>query len=262
MKKSNQGISSGLKAVIIFIVIMVAIFGLVAAFSVGPAPVASNPVAVELEVTPGIIVPITTNYSLPQPLEWGPTTPGNTYTKNLTVTNNGAQNLTLKLFTTEPIGTMQSWAPNNTQLNPLSTVSSTLTLTLSTFVGTGSYTWRLLAVNGTVALPPEAQPPEEQEPEILNFTINPNTGMQNVSFTIGLGTPITIPATALPKIFIFTSGADIIFQTVPKTSSVMNYTFSYWESTFEPFTIGDQVYSLVNVTQSFTLKPYFDEATG
>lgn len=246
MKKSNQGISSGLGAIVAFIIIIIVIVGIAAALSGALAPAAPNPVAVELDS-----VPVTANYSIPQLLEWGPTTPGNTYTKNLTVTNNGVQNLTLKLFTTEPIGTMQSWAPNNTQLNPLSTVSSTLTLTLSSFVGTGSYTWRLLAVNGSA---PIIEPEPEPDPDIpIQVTIQAENGVENVTFTNDLGDTIILTNTMLPITFNFTRGDDLTFQTSPK----LTYTFNTWllsDGTFR----SDNPVTLVKVNATLTVTALYN----
>jgi len=228
MKSNNKAITS-LQALALIAVIVIVI--VIAAVVVGSSPATTTPeqpVTVYLDSVDQAV-----NFTEPQTLNWGAVQAGNTYTKNLTVISKTDQVLTLKLYTTEPAGTQQTWAKNNTALAPSGITQATLVLILSDTAETGAYTWRLLAVNGTVQPTPSPEatstpaptPTPTPEPNTLQYTIACDAGIKNVTITVNSKTPFTILADSLPKTILFTVGDKIKFQAALED----DYTWLYWE---------------------------------
>ena len=156
---------------------------------------------------------------------------GNVYTKNFTVTNIGNQNLTLMLLTTEPLGTTQTWAYNNSLLAPNTYAQGSLTLTLSTSPSTGAYTWRLLATNNTAAQPTPTPTQTAETPTEKQFTLklDPNYGMGIKNITVQINTdkftimPIDFDLGNTPT-YSFMSGDTLSF----KANAQDGYIFDSW----------------------------------
>lgn len=184
-------------------------------------------------------------------LTWLNAQPGNTYTKNFTVANNGNQTLFMRLFTVEPIGATVSWPHNNTDLGSKLVADGTLTLTLGAMVGAGGYTWKLLTGNATVPTP---TPTPTTEPMGCQFILDAESGVENITVTNDDGDTITLTKTMLPVTFNFTSGDDLAFQTYPKEG----FTFNAWlfsDSTFK----SDNPVTLPKVMESFNITALYNE---
>lgn len=209
IKMNNKALST---IAWIFIVIIIVIVIVAVAISASqPATSSQTDVTVYLDT-----VKQNMNITQPQTLNWGNIAAGNVYTKNLTVTNTGSQNLTLMLLTTEPLGTSQTWAYNNTILPPLSYASGSLTLTLSITPSSGQYTWRLLATNNTAIIDPTATPtPTSTSTPTPNYMLTldlADTGLTHVNVTIGTNKITLSPSDEL-QTFSFKSGSTITVET-------------------------------------------------
>lgn len=216
MMKNNKAISPLLALIVIIVIIVVAV---AVAFALGSAPaVAASDVTVYIDSVKQDV-----NYTQPQTLNWGNVVAGNVYTKNFTVTNTGTQNLTLMLLTTEPLGTTQTWAYNNSLLPPSTMASGSLTLTLSTNPSPGTYTWRLLATNNTATAQPTPTPSATATPTpnyMLTLDLS-DTGLYRVNVTIGTN-KITLQPSDEPQTFSFKSGLTIMVE----TETVDGYAFN------------------------------------
>lgn len=198
---------------VLIVIIIVIVIVAVAISASQPATSSQNDVTVYLDT-----VKQNMNITQPQTLNWGNIAAGNVYTKNLTVTNTGSQNLTLMLLTTEPLGTSQTWAYNNTILPPLSYASGSLTLTLSITPSSGQYTWRLLATNNTAIIDPTATAtptPTSTSTPTPNYMLTldlADTGLTHVNVTIGTNKITLSPSDEL-QTFSFKSGSTITVET-------------------------------------------------
>jgi hypothetical protein len=194
---------------VLIIIVIIAVAVVAVAFSLGSGPSTSNS-----DVTVYIDSVVQTgNYSEPQSLVWGTIAAGNTYTKNFTVANTGNTAYNLMLLTGEPAGTTQSWAFNNTVLAPLTPSQGTLTLTLSTVPSAGAYTWRLLATNSSIPeVTPTPNPSASPTPNGLSYTINAQTGTQNLTITVNTKPPFTLLFNELPQTYTFTAGDNLKFE--------------------------------------------------
>jgi hypothetical protein len=200
---------------IILAIIVIAVLATV--FSLGSAPTTNNTVTVYIDS-----VQQTGNYTEPQTLSWPNTQAGNTYTKNFTVANTGSTPYNLYLYTTEPVGTSQSWTFNNTQLAASNSAQGTLTLSLSTMPAVGAYTWRLFASNST--LTPTPNPTPSTPPIVsMQFTLTSEVGAENITVAINTD-KITLISTDLPVTYQFTSADTLTF----KTNAASGYTFNTW----------------------------------
>jgi hypothetical protein len=212
---NNKAVSTPLVLLIIAIIVVAV---LAAAFSMGTTPeTIQNDVVVYIDS-----IQQTNNYTEPQALSWPNTQAGNTYTKNFTVANTAATPYNLYLYTTEPMGTSQSWSFNNTQLAASNSAQGTLTLTLSTMPAVGAYTWQLFASNSTLNPTPTPTP---SIPPIVNmeFTLTTEVGVENITVAINTD-KITLISTDLPATFQFTSVDTLTF----KTNAAVGYTFNTW----------------------------------
>ena len=255
MMKNHKAIST-LAAVFILCILIASVVGL--ALMLGGSSPSSNPdITVYIDGAKQ-----TGNYSQPQTLNWGSVSALNTYTKTFNVTNTGTQTYNLILITSEPAGSTQTWAYNNTKLNSMSYASSTLSLTLDAEPTAGPYTWKLLTSNSTAPTPtPTVNPSETPAP---TNTPAPTATPNNLQFTIhlqGVDTfgsfNVTIGSAKIPLLpsdfnpsytLKFTSGATLIFQIeVPA-----DYQFIRWDfSNNNPDTHNPL--SLTNVSESFEI---------
>ena len=219
---NNKAITSGQGITLTFVIILLVAVAAAAYLGIdAPGIINSDaPVTVYIEDTA-----YSTNLTVARPLDWTGATPGNTYTKNMTVVNNDTQALTLQLFTTEPLGSTQTWPHNNTLLASSSMTSGTLTLTLDTIVAAGPYTWKLFATNTTIIVPtPTPTPDPSTAPtETLQFTIEAETGVQNITVSINADT-ITLTQGNFPTTFLYQTSDTLTFR----TSSITGYTFNAW----------------------------------
>jgi hypothetical protein len=242
MMKNTKGVTKAIMVIIVIIIFV--IVGIAAAIGASITPqTANSDVTVYIDDVKQDV-----NYTQPQTLDWGSTIAGNVYTKNFNVTNTGNQNLTLMLLTTEPLGTTQSWAHNNSLLPPASYAQGSLTLTLSTNPSSGAYTWRLLATNNTVAAQPTPTPATTDEPEATyQFTIDAETGISNLNVTINANKIPLVPSN-LPKTIIYHAGDVLNF----KTEAIEGYEFAFWEIPGE--TPNNAIsYTLPNPHGNFTI---------
>ena len=246
MNNQNRAIAP----IVMVLVIILVIAGIIAAIAVfgAPATTQSGPVTVYIDNTI-----IAGNYSEPQTLTWTDAQTDWSYSKNFTVENNINQNLTVTLLTASPAGATLSWTGNNTILAESSIITAPLTVN---HYQPGVYTWILATTNSTITEPPIEEPEENETtppPQTLNFTIHSAEGMQNVTFTIASGTPITIQPETLPQTFSFTSGSSLTFRTAP----TLDYTFNYWQLPFEPYYTSSNPVALSNVNESFVISAHF-----
>jgi hypothetical protein len=219
MNKNNKALSTIAWALIIIVILVVI---------VAVAIASSQPAAVQNDVTVYLdTVKQNVNITQPQTLNWGNIAAGNVYTKNLTVTNTGSQNLTLMLLTTEPLGTSQTWAYNNTILPPLSYASGSLTLTLSITPSSGQYTWRLLATNNTMIIDPTVTPTPTSTststptPNYMLTLDLSDIGLTRVNVTIGTNKITLTPSDDL-QTFSFKSGSTITVETAVSDGYAFN----------------------------------------
>jgi hypothetical protein len=208
-----------MKAIFLIILIVVVIVG--GALWAGSAPPdikTESPVTVYIDDAK-----FDSNLTDAHALNWGTVSPGNTYTRNFTVVNNQNQPLTLQLFTTEPIGTTQAWAYNNTAINALDTIKGTLSLTLNTIAATGTYTWRLFAINGSMPTVTPTPNPSTAPASDIEFTVTAEAGVQNVTISINTD-KITLIVGDFPATFLCKSTDTLTFRTYPDAG----YEFNSW----------------------------------
>jgi flagellin-like protein len=241
----NNKAISGLMAVLIFVAIII-VGGVAAAFMLGsPEAVNNGDITVYIDSKKQSV-----NYTSPQTLDWGNIQAGNSYTKNFTVVNTGAQTYQILLLTTEPAGTSQTWAYNNSALATNNYAAGSLTLTLSISPSTGSYTWRLLATNSTEPLAsPTPGPSSTPTPNSIQYTISADMGITSINVTRNSGLPITLLQEQLPKTYLITPGDSLKLQ----QNVDPDYTFNGWEfgdgtmPTIAPYII------IANIQGNFTI---------
>ena len=223
MKKSVKAASNVLWVILLIVVVAVSIGG---AFMLGggaPA-VAEQPVTVYIDK-----VKQEGNYTVASKLDWGTISAGNTYTKNFTVVNNQQQSLTLKLYATAPSTATVTWAKNGTTVPSGDKAEATLVLSLSDTYTTGSFTWRLLAVNGTSTPTPTPTatgatptPKPTPVPNNLQFTIDGDSGVKNITITRNSQTPFVIIMDDLPQTYLYTAGDTLKFQVAIQPDFMFN----------------------------------------
>jgi archaellin len=237
---NNKAISKPIIVIIIIAVIIVA--AVAAAIGSNISAPTENQLKVYIDN-----VEFTGNQTAINTLDWGPVQPGFTYTKNFTVVNNGNQNLTLLLLTTEPLGTTQTWPYNGSMLPPSFSAQGSLEYKLSASASSGACTWRLIASNNTAPAPTPTPTATSSVGEVCYVTIEAEQGMQQINLTINTD-KITLTPSHMPKTVAYTSGSTLIF----KTSAIEGYAFNYWEIH------GDTVkssnpYQVVNAQGNFTI---------
>lgn len=235
-------------AIIALIAIVVIVIAVVVVAASSTPQATTSPVTVTINNEPFTGDPTATNS-----IDWGTTSPGNTYTRPFWVQSNSDQNLTLQLFTTEPAGCTQTWIYNNTVLPPQTQVQGTLVLTVSTSGQTGTYTWQLLATNGTITPQTSPTPTPTSTPDTpYKFTLNkPDTGMQNINVTINADKFTFVPST-LPETFNYKQGDTITF----KTATIDGYAFNYWRIDDTPAGSTNS-YTITNAMGNFTVTAVF-----
>jgi len=242
MINNKKGISA-LLAIIVIVVVIVALVAV--AMSLGSSPAASDNGDITVYIEG---IKQTGNYSQPQPLNWGTISALNTYTRNYTVTNTGTQPYNLILLTTEPSGTAQSWPFNNTAIAAGTYSAGTLTLTLSATPAAGSYTWRLLASNGTMPTPtPTVNPSATPQPNTLSFTINADSNV--VSIAMSKNNAPAYDITVFPQTFIFTVGDDFKFT----PTYIADYTLNGWVFSDGSIPLTTPILTLQNIDGNFTV---------
>jgi hypothetical protein len=245
---NNKAISTPLMVIIVIVIIVIA--G-VAFSQLGVAPTTNTPSAVSVYFEN---VEYNTNLTDAHAIDWGAVVPGNSYSKNFTVVNNDAQPLWLKLLTTEPQGTHQTWAYNNTQIAAGATNYGSLTLNLDVLAASGTYTWRLYATNGTSATPtPTVTMPPQQT--VYSLTIVSGIGLSNINVTVGAD-KLTFTPASLPKTLNFNGDAQLAFS----AEASSGYAFNFWELS-DGTLHSSNPYTISQVTGNFTVTANFITAT-
>lgn len=170
----------------------------------------------------------TWNATAPQPLTWGSVAPSMAYTKNVTVTNNLNQSVTLILYTTEPAGCTQTWPRNMTELAANKTTSADLTLNTASTITAGDFTWLLAASNSTQPAATPTPTSTAQPTTKLNCTINSEVGAEQIKVTnVNAGGSIILTPPVLPYTLSFTVNDTLKFEVTP----LPDYTFNAWTFT-------------------------------
>jgi hypothetical protein len=242
--KTNNKAVTGVQIGVILLIIAVVV-AIVVAVS-GSAPPTETPKTGLLITFDG--VQQTWNNTTPQQLNWGSVAPSMSYTKNVSVTNLEPQTLTLILKTSEPQGSHQSWPKNNTALAPNATTFADLTLSTSSPMESGSYTWLLQGSNGTITPTTSPTPTGTPAPQSFNCTVKAQNGIASVNVT-NLNQPgsgYTIIQGNFPKTFIALEGTLLKLE----VTLVAGYTFNGW--TFNDGTFPQSTNSIiVLVSKSF-----------
>lgn len=245
----NRKAVTTVQAILLTVGIIVVIA--IAAFALGSTPVAPANKDITVYIDS---VKQTGNYTQPQTSNWGTISALNTYTKNYTVTNTGTQAYNLLLLTTEPAGTTQTWAFNNTVIAPSSFSAGTLTLTLSATPAGGAYTWRLIASNGSVTQPtPTPDPSATPAPVTYQVALSaPIDGMNNFNITVNAD-KFTFTSATLPNTLYYQGGSTLTFR----TEAAVGYSFNYWSVNGVPTAGGINPYIVNDAVGNFTITPAF-----
>jgi hypothetical protein len=243
---NNKAVSTSLVVVIILVIIVALV---AAAFSIGSSPAVNNS---EVKVYIDTVLQ-TGNYTQPQTLTWTNAQAGNTYTKNFTVVNSGAQTYNLLLLTSEPSGATQTWAFNNTIIGPASYSAATLTLTLTPSASAGTYTWRLFATNNSLIQPtPTPNPSATPTPNALSYTLKATAGIQNITVTFNTQLPFVVLASELSgngKTYSLTAGDNIKLQ----AGLDQYYTWNGWQFDDGTMPHMNNPIILANIQGNFTV---------
>lgn len=252
---NNKGLNWTLVALIIIAILVIAAVVVGISMSGSAPAVGEQPVTVYINGEKQ-----TGNYTQKQVLIWESAAEGWSYQKNFTVVNNLEQALTIQLLTTSPSGTNLTWTYNNTAIEPEGFAGANLAVDS---YKSGTYTWRLLAFNGSSAMPtptpsatPGASPSPTPTPNALNFTVDAELGVKNITITVNNKTPVTEIFNNLPVTYTFTSGDTLKFE----VSLDEGYLLKGWQ--FEdlgvpinenPLTLTDKTVSTHTTLKNFTI---------